>query len=125
MFFLYRRLIYAAAVSLLQFSIVLQVLVSISVSLFMLCYFVVWKPMESKVYNFLAIFNEALLLVMFYLSLLFTDYVGDPELRYKFGAHFLNLMYANVAVNGLFILRELYRLLHQDCKRNRARKKQR
>jgi len=48
-------------------------------------------PMESKRYNFVAIFNECMLLIFFYLLMLFTEYVPEPEMRFDFGYDFLYL----------------------------------
>ena len=55
--------------------------------------------MESTLFNFLAGFNESMLLVMGYLMYMLTDYVPLPETRYYYGKVVLSLLYFNVAVN--------------------------
>ena len=55
--------------------------------------------MESVLFNFLAGFNESMLLVMGYLMYMLTDYVPLPETRYYYGKVVLSLLYFNVAVN--------------------------
>lgn len=59
--------------------------------------------MESALFNFLAVFNESMLLVMGYLMYTLTDNVPAPETRYFFGTVLLYLLYLNVAVN-IFML---------------------
>ncbi len=55
--------------------------------------------MESVLFNFLAGFNESMLLIMGYLMYMLTDYVPLPETRYYYGKIVLSLLYFNVAVN--------------------------
>ncbi len=59
--------------------------------------------MESTLFNFLAGFNESMLLVMGYLMYMLTDYVPSPETRYYYGKVVLSLLYFNVAVNLIML----------------------
>ena len=74
-------------------------------------------PMESKRYNFVAIFNECMLLICFYLLMLFTEYVPEPEMRFDFGYDFLYLLYFNFGVNIAMFIYEVLGMLRMLCKR--------
>lgn len=82
MVFLYRRLIFSIVLAFCKVSVVLQVQLTIYCSLGLLIYLVKWMPMESTRQNFIAIFNECVLLVNTYLLMLYSDYVPTAELRY-------------------------------------------
>jgi hypothetical protein len=73
--------------------------------------------MEGVQYNFLAIFNEWILCLCFYSVLLFTEYVGDPSVRYVFGSYFLYVLYVNLGMNLLVLAYELLRQLARNCRR--------
>ena len=59
--------------------------------------------MNGDIYNFLAFFNEFVLLISSSIIFLFTEYVPDPELRYKFGSILMHLLYINFGLN--FVLK--------------------
>jgi hypothetical protein len=117
MSFLLRRLVFAITVAFINFSIVTQVLISIYGSLILLSYLLLWKPMEGAHYNFLAIFNESILCFCFYSVLLFTEYVGDPSVRYVFGSYFLFVLYVNLGMNLLVLAYEILCQLARSFRR--------
>lgn len=82
-----------------------------------MAYLVVWEPMEANHYDFLAVFNEAILCVSCYLMFLFTDYVPMPEDRYQFGYLFLYVLYINLGINLLLLGFEISRMVHKNLKR--------
>ena len=59
--------------------------------------------MDSALFNFLAIFNEFMLLFMGNMMYLLTDFVPLPETRYFIGEVILILLYFNVAVNLIML----------------------
>ena len=99
MFFLYRRLIFAVLICHDDYSVVLQLLPFLFSGVVLLAYILSWQPMESALFNFLANFNESMLLIKGYYMYLLTDFVPEPETRYYFGKVLLSLLYFNVAVN--------------------------
>jgi hypothetical protein len=117
MLFFYRRLLFAFVLAYCQVSVVLQVQLLIYCSLGLLIYLVKWMPMESKRYNFVAIFNECVLLVSCYMLMLFTEYVPVPEIRYYFGYDFLYILYFNFGVNVAMFMYEVTSILRMLCKR--------
>lgn len=123
MWFLYRRLAFAFTLAFCKVSVVLQVQISIYMSLALLAYILKWQPMEADQYDFLAIFNEAVLLFCCYLLLLYTDYVGSPELRYEFGKIFLYTLYFNFALNLLLLANEIFRVVKLECKKKAYHRK--
>ena len=81
--------------------------------------------MEEDHFDYLAIFNEAILLVISYLLFLYTEYVPDPEMRYKFGNIMLYLLYINFGVNLLLLIFEIMRLLKKEFLRFKSHRNQR
>ena len=111
MIFLYRRLIFATTLAFCKVSIVLQVFIIIFSSLGLLIYVFTWKPMDAAHFNFLAVFNEAVLLICAYMLMVYTEYVPSPEMRYEFGKYFLYMLYFNFALNILLLIYEIGRII--------------
>ena len=78
-------------------------------SLLLLIYIIIWSPMDGYILDFLAIFNEVVLLFASYLLFLYTEYVPSPELRYKFGNIMMYLLYFNFGLNILLLVFEILR----------------
>jgi hypothetical protein len=57
------------------------------------------KPYDSKLFNFIEIFNEACILVGCYLLYEFTQYENDPVVRYNYGWFMTVFMATNTLVN--------------------------
>ena len=83
----------------IDFQVVLQLAQTSMSGLALLTYIIMWQPMESRLFNNLAVFNELMLLLFGYKMYLFTDFIPVPETRYFFGKILLYLLYFNVAVN--------------------------
>lgn len=65
--------------------------------------------------NFVQVFNELAILVVYCFAFTFTEGVGDPVMRYTYGWWFLYSMYINLFVNGsiitYFITKKVYELI--------------
>ena len=57
------------------------------------------SPYDTRVQNFLSIFNETIILLASYELFLFTEFVLDDERRYEQGWVFLSLIMFSVAIN--------------------------
>lgn len=86
-------------------------------SLLLLIYIIIWSPMDGYILDFLAIFNEVVLLFASYLLFLYTEYVPSPELRYKFGNIMMYLLYFNFGLNILLLVFEIVRQIIRHLKR--------
>ena len=86
-------------------------------SLLLLIYIIIWSPMDGYILDFLAIFNEVVLLFASYLLFLYTEYVPSPELRYKFGNIMMYLLYFNFGLNILLLVFEILRQIIRHFKR--------
>ena len=73
--------------------------------------------MDGYILDFLAIFNEVVLLFASYLLFLYTEYVPSPELRYKFGNIMMYLLYFNFGLNILLLVFEIVRQIIRHLKR--------
>jgi hypothetical protein len=59
--------------------------------------------MTDNINNFVQVFNEISILIIFCFSFAFTMGEPDPMIRFKYGWFFLYSLYGNLAVN-VFIL---------------------
>ncbi len=62
--------------------------------------------METTFFNVLAVFNECILVWLGYQMYLFTDYVFEPEMRFKLGKVLLGFVYFDIAVNFVVLVVE-------------------
>ena len=96
--FLIRRLIFAFSIVYMADYTVFQILVNIMFSLFYLCFLIQIRPMNKKYLNILEIINETTLLTLFYLCLLFTEFVDSVDIRYMIGWVFVALTASNLII---------------------------
>ena len=90
-------------------SIVLQVFLADTLSTILLAFYLRVRPMNGILNNVIEVFNESFVLVVFWLLFLFTDYIEDPERRYKYG---FDLMYTVAIVISLNLLAFIYSIGH-------------
>ena len=58
-----------------------------------------YQPIEQKSMNRLCVFNELGFLALVYFCFLFTDFVPDPNMRYRFGWWYLSIAGTLLVVN--------------------------
>jgi hypothetical protein len=114
--FLYRRLLFALLIGIGN-CVVVQIYITSYSSILLLSYVLHYQPMESDVFDFLAIFNEGVLLFGCTLLFLYTEYVSDPEVRYSFGNIFVYTVIFNFGVNLLLLFNEIRGTAWLHCKR--------
>ena len=76
-----------------------QIAINIYSTSIMLQYLVSVHPMRGRIFNWIQIFNEFVLLVLAGCLFMFTDFVQDASYRYEFGWFFLALIAFNVVIN--------------------------
>lgn len=117
-FFMVRRIIFVMSVIYLNGYPVLQVNLMLVQSLSFVVYLIVAKPFEDPKINRIEIFNELSILFITYPSLLFTGYFNaDVDLQYKAGWAMIIMIFGNIAVNLIFVVKENYRAVKQLCRR--------
>jgi hypothetical protein len=94
-----RRLSIAVAIVFLKDYIVFSVLIIAHISLAMICWLADERPYDEKYKNNLEIANEFLVLILSYFGFLFTDYVPNPVIRYKFGYFYIALLALGLLMN--------------------------
>ena len=67
--------------------------------------------METDHYDFLAVFNEAVLCFSCYIMILYTELVPSPEVRYMYGEIFLYILYVNFGLNIMLLVFEISRMV--------------
>ena len=106
-FFFLRRLAVAFSTIVWANILILQIYTAVFGSLFMLKFYIDWRPMNSTHENKLEVFNEGFTLYSSYLLIIFTDFVAVEE-RYNLG--FLAI-YLVLTVCTLNIAGVLYNLI--------------
>jgi hypothetical protein len=110
--FLLRRLVMALCLVYLGSSNVMQTLVTVHASLVVLAWLSNTFPMASPYKNYLEMSNEFLICILGYFGFLFTNYVDDPVLRFKFGFVYIGIvafgLLGNLLLLGSVSIRGLY-----------------
>jgi len=58
-------------------------------------------PLDTMAKNYLEMSNEFLILILGYYGFLFTDYVGDPTMRYTFGYIYIGILAGGLLLNAI------------------------
>ena len=86
-----------------------------------ICWLADERPYDERFKNNLEIANEFLVLILSYFGFLFTDYVPDPVLRYKFGYFYIALLafglFLNISTMMIFSILNWIKL--RRAKKNR------
>ena len=88
-----------------------------AVSLFMLVYLLIFKPMESPFANRMEIMNEYTIVVLTYGQMHLSDYIPKPETRESFGYAYIGVFLLNIAVHMLFLIWDTCIKIKFACKR--------
>ena len=123
LFFCMRRLVFAFVITRVLDTIVYQIMLLDIGSTLMLAYFVCVLPMEDKLNNMIQIFNELAVLICIWSMFLFTNYVGDPEVRYQMGQKVLYFVALNMIINLVVLLLVLMRKIYKAIYRWQVRRK--
>ncbi len=70
----------------------------------MLQHLVSVQPMRGRIFNWIQIFNEFVLLILAGSLFMFTDFVQEASYRYVFGYFFLGFIAFNVVVNVVLMV---------------------
>ena len=109
--FVFRRLVYAAAIVFLAGSTVAQIFVQFFCCLMMTLFFIIVKPMNEPFLNRMEIFNELCLLVCSYYLFMFTDFIPDVQTRFLAGWGFIGIAVFNIGVNWAMLFYKVYLVL--------------
>jgi len=81
----------------------LQVLTFMTMNVLSMCYLLIAFPFDSKLMNFLSLFNEASALVISYFIAQINDMKYDPKTAVVIGDYIIYSIYTSWAINGLII----------------------
>jgi len=101
--FMIRRLIFAIMATTVNDPLV-QTFAMMYASFALIAFYVVVWPMSDTINNVIQLCNEVFLFTCVHISLTFTDYTTDPEVRHQIGNVYLVFLGFNVSVNVLLIL---------------------
>ena len=99
-----RRIIFALSAVYLAHFLWAQLAIMMMISVFMIQYLMLYKPLSSLFLNRMEVLNECVIIILLYGLMCFTDFVPDEKIRSNIG-----LIY--IGVNGLHMLVHLVFML--------------
>ena len=116
--FLGRRLCFAIVLTfIVEYNLVLQVAILDMLSMLLLIYFFLVKPMENAKHNFIHIFNEVSLIFCMYVLFSFTSYTSDTNIHRLWGHKFIGLVGIQVGVNFVILIHHVIVALIKSIQR--------
>ena len=73
--------------------------------------------MFDGINNFIQVFNELCILIVFCFSFAFTEAVPDPVVRFSYGDWFLYAIFFNLSVNASILLYQILALIKKHVVR--------
>ena len=105
--FCFKRLVYGFIAVFCSSYVVPNVYSYTIIALFSIGYNLNYRPMKSRVLNFIENVNEFIIYCCGYFLLIFTQWICDPMIRYKVGFLFIYAQILIVAINFLVIFFEI------------------
>ena len=85
-------------------------------------FIIYFYPMEDTFTNRMEIFAEITNMMLMYHVFLFTDFVGDPTMRYAIGYSFIGFMGIFITVHMFLMIRDLFKSCRDSAKRKHKKK---
>ena len=104
-FFLYRRLIFISSVILFRTNILVLIIIQIGMIQFQLALLHTLRTFDSRKNLWKETQDECTYLLLFYVLMCFTDFVPDPELRSKLGIAYICIMFTNIGLHLITLIR--------------------
>ena len=120
--FVYRRLIFITSIILLGDNIFFLTLIQISMVLFQLFALHSLRVFESKADLWKQTQDECTYLLLLYVFMCFNDFVPDPEMRSELGIVYISIMFSNIGVHFINLIRSTLSSLILSVKRNWKRR---
>ena len=120
--FFYRRLIFITSIIYLRFNILALIMIQIGMILFQLSVIHLLRTFVSKASLWKQTQDECTYLLLFYILMCFTDFVPDPEQRSKLGIVYISIMFINIGLHLIILLRSTLSSLKLGLKRCIARR---
>ena len=117
MIFFYRRLIFISSIILLRTNILALIMIQICMILFQLAVLHLLRTFESKASLWKQTQDECTYLLLFYVLMCFTDFVPDPEHRSNLGIAYISVMFTNIGLHLITLIRSTLSSLVIICKR--------
>jgi hypothetical protein len=77
-----------------------------------LSFYLIIRPFENNITMYMETFNEINIIVCYYFSYLFTDFIDNLGLRYNIGWAFLIVIAIAFAVNFILLLAQIIIVLY-------------
>ena len=120
--FLYRRLIFVTSTILLKDNIFALILIQIGLIQFQLVILHMLRTFESRAALWKQTLDEVTYLLLIYIIMCFTDFVPDPEQRRLLGIVYLSIMFINIGLHLITLIRSTISSIVLSFKRWFARR---
>ena len=122
MIFLYRRLIYVYSALLLSKYLIAQIAIQILIIQFYLAILHLLRPIESKADLWKQTLDECTYLLLIYILLCFTCFIDDFETKNKLGYVYTSIMFTNIGIHLILMIKSFISTLILRVKRCFARR---
>ena len=123
MLFFFRRIAFIIVVLRYRETLIMQLAVQNSISLFIVIYLQWYKPLESRFANNIETFNEMTALALTYFLFCFTDFVPEPETRNDLGSYYNYVSFSNIGVHIVIMLSVSFSQVKLSCRKRYYAKK--
>mmetsp|Transcript_46376 Transcript_46376/g.61428 ORF Transcript_46376/g.61428 Transcript_46376/m.61428 type:complete len:128 (+) Transcript_46376:1572-1955(+) len=82
------------------------------------------RPLDTIFATWMETFNECTNLILLYILMLFSDFVGDPETRSQIGIAYMVIIICFAAVHLFFLFADSAKSLAHKCKECSQKRKQ-
>ena len=117
-----RRLLFTFIIVFCQYSIVLQILLADLLCTLLLIYYTTVVPMTNTFNNCIQVFNEAAVLILIWLLLHQTEYIGDVQTRIDWGWRWLYFVSGIIALNIIFVIYVVSKKVYKAIKKRLLKK---
>ena len=97
-------------------NVVMNIILYISLQLCTISMYILYKPMLTKLMNYIEIINEILIIISIYFMMIFTNWIDDIELRYSLGFSLIHVILFVVCCNMVVIVYYLKKDIYKKYK---------
>ena len=103
--FFYRRLIFICSVILLRNNILALILIQVGMIQFQLAVLHLLRTFETKASLWKQTQDECTYLLLIYVLMCFTNFVPDPEQKSQLGIAYISIMFTNIGLHFITLIR--------------------
>lgn len=117
LFFCLRRMLLALFTVAVNEHILPSLLIYFYGSIFVVSLGFTHKPLEGSWHNWLENINELFIMITGYFMFFFSEWIGDVQVRYEYGAVYVELLHAVIIVNMLAVFGDLLKMIRRSYRK--------